>query len=177
MRKEGLVLPQPDLTDRLARSRDRRLACGELGEDVQALSGLLASTAGRSRDIGIQPPPTLPTIITALGDWSVELRRHGALPVDPVAREPQRGLFEPQGTPEPDQLVPPRPRRKPRFVAVVAVLVAIGILAVAGILAVSPPAVRCGGRRPAGAGSGRWLRPSTPAVDRDLHGCQAACRR
>jgi hypothetical protein len=113
MRKEGLVLPQPDLTDRLARSRDRRLACGELGEDVQALSGLLASTAGRSRDIGIQPPPTLPTIITALGDWSVELRRHGALPVDPVAREPQRGLFEPQGTRSPTSWCRPGPGASP----------------------------------------------------------------
>lgn len=164
-------MPQSDLRALLARSRDRRLACGELGEDVQALSGLLASTAGRSRDLGIHPPPALPAIITALGAWSIELRRHGALPADPAARDPHHGLFDPQDgqepapspVPSPVRLVAPRPRRKPRrAMGVVAVLVAVAILAVALTVAArqaDQPVSGAGlGRAAVGTGVGEAIR-------------------
>ena len=45
----------------------------EFATDVDALSGLIATAANRSRELGVAPPRSISSIIRAFRGWAAEL--------------------------------------------------------------------------------------------------------
>jgi hypothetical protein len=52
--------------------REHAIRCQELATDIDALSGLIATAANRSRKLGVAPPSGTSDIIRAFRSWVTE---------------------------------------------------------------------------------------------------------
>jgi hypothetical protein len=77
--------------------REHAIRRQELASDVDALSGLIATAANRSRELGVAPPRRTSGIIRACRGWASELANP-----DPAPREALTGTTPPASGKEPD---------------------------------------------------------------------------